>query len=209
MAHDEREILGQLASGSRVAFRAVYDEHVRATYAAALRVTNQYEDAEEATQDAFVQLVALKGDVVKVRNVRGWLMQVASRRAIDLIRRRRETTTAHGNESHHQGTEDGGASVVTLESLMPPVESPRGSIERADLVGRIHTLLDHLPARQAQAFRLRHYQGMSMNEVAAAMGCTAGAVKAHIHLATARLRKLLEAENALGRSPAARKEQAP
>jgi len=56
----------------------------------------------------------------------------------------------------------------------------------------IRQAVDQLPERQKLVFILRHYRLLSINEVADAMGCTTGAVKAHLSRATAHLRDRLK-----------------
>ena len=59
-------------------------------------------------------------------------------------------------------------------------------------IGRIiREAVDRLPERQRLVFILRHYKLLSINEISDAMGCTSGAVKAHLSRATAHLRDRL------------------
>ncbi len=60
-------------------------------------------------------------------------------------------------------------------------------------VGRIiRAAVDKLPERQRLVFILRHYKLLSINEIGEAIGCTPGAVKAHLSRATAHMRDRLK-----------------
>ncbi len=180
-------LLEQLSKGSREAFRALYDAHVRTAYAVALRITGNYEDAEEASQDAFLELARLGAKARAIRSARAWLIQVSTRRSIDLLRKRSRRDGQHRADG-----------VVAIDPLERATESPLGDIVNSDMAARIRVLSARLPERQQAAFALRHYQGMSIAEVAEAMQCSEGAIKAHLHFAIRRLRELLRAEGALG-----------
>ena len=56
----------------------------------------------------------------------------------------------------------------------------------------IREAVSRLPERQRLVFILRHYKLMSINEIAQTIGCTSGAVKAHLSRGTANLRDRLK-----------------
>ena len=63
-----------------------------------------------------------------------------------------------------------------------------GFDEASDIGLDVRASLATLPLRQRSAVVLRYLGGLSLAEVAAAMGCTEGTVKATLHHALARLR---------------------
>jgi RNA polymerase sigma-70 factor (ECF subfamily) len=69
--------------------------------------------------------------------------------------------------------------------------APEARLESLDVSERIVDAVRELPLRQQQAFLLRSWQGLSVAEAAAAMGCAEGSVKVHLSRALARLRDLL------------------
>lgn len=73
-----------------------------------------------------------------------------------------------------------------LARLGPPDQEP-GADELID--PDLERLVAGLPSRQRQAVALHYGMGMSMEEVAAAMGCRVGTVKSSLHSARERLRK--------------------
>lgn len=183
---EDKWLLKRLGAGDREAFRLLYDRHVRSIYAVALRLTGSYEDAEEAAHDAFMDLMRQGAKAEQIDHLRAWLLRVAMRRATDMMRLRQR-------QPQHQE----GGDVLELDALGLHTAHPRETLESRDLISRVRHLARELPERQGIAFSLRHFQGFSVAEVAAAMECSEGAVKAHLHLALKRMRELLRAEGLL------------
>ena len=71
-------------------------------------------------------------------------------------------------------------------------ESPEFAACQKETGRIIMNAVDRLPKRQRMAFILRHYKLLSINETAEVLGCTSGAVKAHLSRATLRLRNELK-----------------
>jgi RNA polymerase sigma-70 factor (ECF subfamily) len=92
---------------------------------------------------------------------------------------------------------DGRADVVhdedPIEAIADPSQ-PDGmeQLHRAELMEHLATALATLPGRQREAFELRVWEGLSVEQSALAMGCSQGSVKTHLSRALASLRGALE-----------------
>jgi len=71
---------------------------------------------------------------------------------------------------------------------------PSEEFARSQTFAAIEEALEHLPARQRQAFLLRYWEDMDVAETAQAMGCSEGSVKTHCSRATHTLAELLKAK---------------
>ena len=74
----------------------------------------------------------------------------------------------------------------------PRAHEPSNRLASENAMAALDSALHHLPARQQQAFLLRVWEGLSVEETAIAMGCTQGSVKTHYSRAVHRLRDYLE-----------------
>jgi RNA polymerase sigma-70 factor, ECF subfamily len=80
--------------------------------------------------------------------------------------------------------------VQTLPDREGP--DPAESLVRRDMADKLQKALRQLPLRQRQAFLLRAWEGLSVEETATVMGCSGGSVKTHYFRAVQVLRQVLE-----------------
>lgn len=74
----------------------------------------------------------------------------------------------------------------------PRSENPLEQLTASDAMQALEQALLMLPARQREAFTLRNFEGLDVEQTASAMNCTAGSVKTHYSRAVHRLRELLK-----------------
>ena len=129
------------------------------------------EDAEDVVQEVLVQAFRDRGKHRIIDNADAFLFRMVSNRCSDLLRRRKR---------------DGGS----LEDLAwePEAQPP----DPAVAMRLIAELLDRLPARQAEAIRLRVYGELPFEAVAEAMGCSVPTVKSRFRYGIQKLRRVLE-----------------
>ena len=169
-------------NGEEWAFEALFQQHKQRVYSLCLRMIGNTADAEELTQEAFMQVYR------KIRTFRGdsafstWLHRISVNTV--LMRLRKKTVNAVPLEDNERAEE--------LD------EAPREFGER-DLVlaGTIDRMnlkraMAKLPVGYRQAFVLHDVQGYEHNEIAALLGCSIGNSKSQLHKARMRLRKLLK-----------------
>jgi len=74
----------------------------------------------------------------------------------------------------------------------PNAQEPQREFERGKATEKMMAAVTELPLRQRQTFLLRSWEGLSVKETAAAMGCSSGSVKTHYSRAVNSLRAKLQ-----------------
>lgn len=138
--------------------------------------------AEELAQEVMVILwrKAALFDKTKA-SASTWLFRIARNRRIDSLRRQK---------NGELDAED--------PALQPSAPEDPGTILDTGLrEERIRAALEELPEAQREVVRQAFFLGLSHNEIAESTGLPLGTVKSRIRLAFARLRQVLEADNAV------------
>jgi len=148
--------------------------------------TGNEDEALDIVQDAMLNLVKRYAD----REEQEWgplFHRILQSRIRDWYRRSQVRNRLRvwfgGNDEDEDPLENQPGRVT--DGPLPQLQSVRFGDE-------LEQALRALPNRQQQAFLLRVWEGMSVEETAAAMGCSAGSVKTHYSRAVHTLRKQLE-----------------
>jgi RNA polymerase sigma-70 factor (ECF subfamily) len=171
--------MARLAAGDREALAPLMERHYRRLYRLALAYLRSPDDALDVVQEAFVKAWQNAARWDGSAEAGPWLTRIAVNLSIDRWRRNRRraaTFTPLEEDDHALPLADGGPS------------PDRGVIGR-EVHDRIARALRALPERQRAVVVLRHYQEMSLEEIAQALGMSLGTVKSSLHRALHRMRQ--------------------
>lgn len=189
----EKQIIALAQRGDSAAFDAIYRRHSARIYAVCLRIAGNTAEAEDLTQDAFLQVLR------KIRSFRGesafstWLHRIAVNLA--LMRLRRKTS----REVPLEETTGEQSEAPTRKELVVP------DLELAGFVDRLHIQRAMAKLRPAQKLvvELHDIHGYQHNEIARMLDWTVGNSKSQLHRARTRLRKVLQPQHRSDRALAA------
>jgi RNA polymerase sigma-70 factor, ECF subfamily len=158
------------------ALEALYDRYAGMLSSVLNRILRDTQSAEEILQDIFYQLWRNAAQFDPSRgSLPGWLMVIARNRALSQLRR--HNPAAVGDEL----TENAVSLPFNLES----------SIAREEMLGRVRSSMEALPAEQRAAVELAYFEGMTHSEIAARTGDPLGTVKTRLRTAMATLKRAL------------------
>ncbi len=157
--------------GDDGAFERLFDRHSEPLLSYLRRFLGNASDAEEIHQDVWLIVYRKIGRLERPGAFRAWLYQIARNRAISRNRRqRREVALEQAPEEQ-----------VTV----PEVEED--ALSGLDLVD-LPAALNGLSILHREALTLRFVNGMSYDEIAEVVGCSAGTVRSRIHYGKKALR---------------------
>jgi RNA polymerase sigma-70 factor (ECF subfamily) len=149
-------------------------------YAMLYRRTADRAEAEDLCQEAFARAWAARRSLRRAAGFRGWLYGIALNQWKSALRRRR---------------------LARLWGLLPgreePPDAPDQSLgedgplqeaARASFWRKVAGFCQGLPPREAEAFRLRFLDGLSLPEISQALGTSPSAAKTHLYRAVAKLK---------------------
>jgi RNA polymerase sigma-70 factor (ECF subfamily) len=176
----DEALVALVARGDEDALGELYDRLGRMAYGLALRVLRDERHAEDAVQEAFLQVwrsaATFRAERAKAST---WILTLVHRRAVDLVRKeeRRQADpltddSALGQAPEHEQTEE--AAWLRFERE------------------RVQAALKQLPDIQREALELAYYGGFSQSELADRLGVPIGTIKSRMFAGLARLRELLD-----------------
>jgi len=180
----DRDLMARLAAGDREALAPLMERHSPRVYRIALSYLRHPDDALDTVQETFVKAFQKADRWDGSTGAGPWLSRVAVNQSIDRWRRnrRRQATFTPLVEGDHD------------ESLADTRLDPDRRVQGRELRDRLALLLDQLPEKQRAVVVLRHYQEMSLEEIAETLGMRLGTVKSSLHRALGRMRAGLKGE---------------
>jgi RNA polymerase sigma-70 factor (ECF subfamily) len=174
----DHELAQRAAGGDAAAFEQLYRQHHRRVYSLCLRMMQNEAEAEDLTQEVFVQLLRKVGMFRGDSAFTTWLHRLTVNQVLMFFRKkgvRLERTTEEGElpEQIVLGTEE--------PSRMPVVD--RIALDRA---------VAKLPPGYRAVFLLHDVEGYEHEEIARALGIAAGTSKSQLHKARMKLRSILK-----------------
>jgi len=171
------ELVRRIRRGDDAAFRRVVDTHGPRLYLLAVSMLGNRHDAEDVVQDTFIGAFRGLGGFQGRASLKTWLTRILINNVVKLRRSRRVRKAWPIDEIGE-----------------PPSEAPAGrttETSRADMRMDMAAIISRLSEEHRAVILLREMQGMTYDEIAAALAVPRGTVESRLFRARQKLRELL------------------
>lgn len=181
---NQPDLIAQLQQGDEQAFTKLVDEWQDMVYNTALNIVQHADDADDITQEVFIQIYqsisSFKGD----SKFSTWLYRITVSKALD-YEKKKMRKKRFGFVHRLLGGQE--------EEQLHPIEfdHPGVELEKKEKARELFNALKLIPDNQRIAFTLHKLEGQSHQEVADIMNITLYAVESLISRAKANLKKEL------------------
>lgn len=176
-AADDLELARAAAAGDQAAFERLYAQHHRRVYSLCLRMLGNQTQAEDLTQEVFLQVFKKLGSFRGDSAFTTWLHRLTVNQVLMHFRKR-------GVKLEHTSEEGDFTNVE---------ETPLQSTRRISMVDRLalEKSIAQLPPGYRTIFVLHDVEGYEHEEIAGILGVSIGTSKSQLHKARMRLREFL------------------
>lgn len=172
-ADEEQALVTAAQAGNRTAFNRLMERYQAPVFRMVFYRTRSQTDAEDITQEVFLQALRHLPRLRETDKFKGWLFRIAINRIRDYRRRGRFRAlfepwlgSAQDDEPHFEPAAS---------------DDPAADLERSQFWQRIGGALDRLPRMEREVLLLRFFEGLEMREICMALGKSDSTIKTHLY----------------------------
>ncbi|HEV7454177.1 MAG TPA: sigma-70 family RNA polymerase sigma factor [Candidatus Saccharimonadales bacterium] len=169
---DDAGLIARSKQGDQQAFAELVDRYKNAVYHHSFAIVRDEDVAEDIAQDTFISAYYNLHQYDPAYRLATWLFKIATNKALNYLKRAAREVAADDD---------------VIASVAATGPGPHDNSERAEL----RDAVNRLQPRYRAAISLYYWQGLSYQEIAAAMGSPLGSVKVWMARAKAELRREL------------------
>jgi RNA polymerase sigma-70 factor, ECF subfamily len=182
---DDLRLIDQILAGDRARFEALVRRYERRVFRVTLAVLGNFQDAEEAMQDAFVKAYRHLDNFRRESRFSTWLTRIAVNEALQKRQARKETV------GFEEAREIDSSSLP--RNFGPWSADPEKQYGKKEVRAIVERALQSLPEIYRETLVLRDLEGMSAEEAAVTLGVTVAALKSRLLRARLMMREALSA----------------
>lgn len=172
-------LITKTLNGDINCFNLLIKRYQRSVYNIAYRTLGNAEDAQDVTQEAFIKAFKSLNTFRKGAVFAAWIYRITSNLCIDHFRSRKPTVSLDSAVNPERS------------SMQDHASNPETQVLRESNAEFIRDAIMDLPENYRDVIILRHFQGMSVEEISKLLDMPQGTVKTHLYRGRERLRQLL------------------
>lgn len=180
----EQAWITALQQGDENAFRRLVETTQDMVYNTVLSLVQQPADAEEITQDVYVQVYRSISTFRGEADIRTWLYRIATAKALDHLRRTKARKRKWWSSMLRYSEVDDAPAGLFYH--------PGVAMEQKEKAAQLFAMIQRLPEKQRVAFTLQQAEGLRTEAIAEIMRLSTGAVEALLFRARQKLREMIE-----------------
>ncbi len=172
---EEKEPVANFLAGDVESFKMIVDGYGALAMAMALNILGNRDDAEDACQEAFIQVYRNLENFDRSRSFKTWFCTILYRRCLDYLKRRRRSLELLKKVQRE---------AAKLQPAAADPDPPARNLPS--------DLLERLNARERTALCLWANEGCTAGEISQVLRCSAGTARVYLFQARKKIKKLLE-----------------
>ncbi len=183
---DEGRLIELVRGGDTAAFEYFVRQYQKKITRMAYRFLRDSGEADCAAQETFLRAYRSLGDFREGSTFETWITRICINWCKDRLKRRRLVVFFH--QAPARGHEDGEG----LEAAAPAQDpSPERRAVGREIRRRLAAAIETLSSRQRSIFVMKHFEEMSIPDIAEVTGLDAGTIKSHLFRASHKIRERL------------------
>jgi len=182
---DDRILVGKILENDKQAFGTLVTKYQRMVYATCFRLVRSQNDAEDLSQEVFLECFRSLHLVQKDNDLSGWLFKIASNKSLSFLRKHNPAKIGKNSSMETTFTED------DHKSHLAETSTPHSKLEHEDTRKTLFQAIDLLPENQKTAILLHKFDNLSQKEIGERMNLSQESVESLIYRAKTNLRKSL------------------
>ena len=185
---EQSELLKRIREGETELFGQVVHAHQKRIFRVALYYVRDPAVADTLTQDTFIRAFEHIGRFRGDAQLETWLTRIAINLCLTFLKKRQRELKRSATENFTAGDKGDPAILEVTDTAATPEEQ----LLRRETMHRIERAVSLMSGRQKTVFLLRHYEGLSLEEIGRLTRMNIGTVKSHLFRALQKVREMFK-----------------
>lgn len=182
---DDRSLIEKILNHEEQAFGVLVKKYQRLVYVTCYRIVKSQSDAEDLTQDVFIEIFRSLYHVRNDGDLSGWIYRISLNKSLSLLRKRNPVKASNSISIESFSRES------NRQTPSADPETPYQRLEQEEMRDILFMAVDQLPENQKKVILLHKFENYSQKEICEKTGLSLVSVESLIYRAKSNLRKSL------------------